>query len=71
MFALGNLPAVSQRMIKQEERRLLARCDLEGLPHREVSERLGLNVARVTKRWQRLRQGLLKGGLPETLVILG
>jgi RNA polymerase sigma factor (sigma-70 family) len=77
--------AVSQRMMKmealksfrssieeqpEEERRLLVHCGLEGLPHKEVAERLGLPIATVTKRWQRLRQRLLEEGIPETLLIL-
>ena len=78
-----SITAVSQRMLRQErmasfratlealpeeERKLAVHCGLEGLPHREVADRLELSVAAVGKRWQRLRKRLVDEGLPEALV---
>jgi len=54
--------------LPEEERSLVLHCGLEGMPHQEVAERMGLNTETVTKRWQRLRKKLTDSGLPEMLV---
>jgi RNA polymerase sigma factor (sigma-70 family) len=80
-----SVTAVSKRMVRdeslasfrarieqlaEEERKLVLHCGLEGLPHKEVAERMGLGVEAVTKRWQRLRARLVDGGLPGQLLAL-
>lgn len=54
--------------LPEEERDLVLHCGMEGMPHQEVAERLGLNLETVTKRWQRLRKKLIDRGLPEILM---
>lgn len=78
-----SITAVSQRLMNDEslqsfqaavaklpdeERRLVIHCGLEGLPLREVGERLGISEDAAAKRWQRLRQRLRDGGLPSHLL---
>lgn len=46
------------RELDEDERELLVFCGLEGMPHRQVGERLGLSQSAVAKRWQRLRERL-------------
>jgi RNA polymerase sigma-70 factor (ECF subfamily) len=50
--------------LPEDERKLVLHCGLEGLPHAQVAERLGLSVEAVTKRWQRLRSRLAHSELP-------
>lgn len=80
-----SVTAVSKRMVRDEslssfreriegladeEQKLVLHCGLEGLPHKEVAERMGLGVEAVTKRWQRLRARLVEsGGVPQTLLV--
>ncbi len=64
---------VSRRMVRDEslmafdenlqelpdsDRELVLLCGLEGLPLKEVSTRLDINLEALTKRWQRLRERL-------------
>ncbi|MEM8714005.1 MAG: sigma-70 family RNA polymerase sigma factor [Planctomycetota bacterium] len=78
-----SITAVSRRMARDEglaqfqeavaslpegERKLVIHCGLEGLPLREVGERLGISEEAAGKRWQRLRQRLQTGSLPAFLL---
>lgn len=78
-----DVTAVSKRMVRdeslgafqeriealdEEDRTLVVHCGLEGLPHKEVAERMGLSAEAVTKRWQRLRAKLEEQGVPSTLL---
>ena len=80
---LDQATAVSQRVARDEslvlfrdqvdllavdERKLVLHCGLEGLPHAQVAERLGLSSEAVTKRWQRLRERLAHSDLPQYLL---
>jgi RNA polymerase sigma-70 factor (ECF subfamily) len=65
-----SLDAFQQRLeaLDEEERTLVVHCGLEGLPHKEVAERMGLSTEAVTKRWQRLRARLEEQGVAGTLL---
>ncbi|QDV08056.1 RNA polymerase sigma factor CnrH [Planctomycetes bacterium Poly30] len=52
------------------ERKLVLHCGLEGLPLREVGDRLGISEEAAGKRWQRLRQKLQTTDLPAFLLDL-
>ncbi|MCA9003020.1 MAG: RNA polymerase sigma factor [Planctomycetes bacterium] len=80
---IDQVTAVSQRLARDEslelfrkhvadlpedDRKLVLHCGLEGLPHAQVAERLGLGVEAVTKRWQRLRARLAHSELPTYLL---
>ncbi len=54
--------------LPEDERKLVLHCGLEGLPLREVGERLGISEEAAGKRWQRLRQKLQTGELPAFLL---
>lgn len=54
--------------LPEAERKLVLHCGLEGLPLREVGERLGISEEAAGKRWQRLRQKLQTGELPAFLL---
>ena len=56
------------RGLNREERDLIVLCGLEGLPLKDVAERLGLGLEAVTKRWQRLRGRLRAGPMPPDLL---
>ena len=58
--AVGELP--------EDDRKLVVHCGLEGLPLREVGERLGISEEAATKRWQRLRARLRASDLPAHLL---
>lgn len=58
------------RALSEDERKLVVLCGLEGLPHKEVADRLGLGTEAITKRWQRLRARLAAVRLPEHLLAL-
>lgn len=55
-------------LLDPDERKLVLHCGLEGLPHAQVAERLGLSCEAVTKRWQRLRTRLADSELPQYLL---
>ena len=57
--------------LPEDERKLVIHCGLEGLPLREVGERLAISEEAATKRWQRLRQRLQSGELPAHLLDIG
>lgn len=57
--------------LPESERKLVLHCGLEGLPHREVGERLGISEEAAGKRWQRLRQRLQTTDLPAFLLDAG
>lgn len=57
--AHGRLLAALDAM-ETRERRITSLCGLEGLPHREVAELLGMKKDAVTKAWQRLRESLAR-----------
>ena len=65
-----NLAAFDEtlRELASEERDLIVLCGLEGLPLKDVAERLGLGLEAVTKRWQRLRGRLRAGPMPPDLL---
>lgn len=80
---LDHATAVSQRVSRDEslglfreevgklpedDRKLVLHCGLEGLPHVQVAERMGLSGEAVTKRWQRLRARLAHSDLPQYLL---
>ncbi|MBL4771222.1 MAG: RNA polymerase sigma factor [Planctomycetes bacterium] len=54
--------------LPEDDRKLVLHCGLEGLPHAQVAERLGLSSEAVTKRWQRLRTRLAQSDLPQYLL---
>jgi RNA polymerase sigma-70 factor, ECF subfamily len=54
--------------LPEAERKLVLHCGLEGLPLREVGERLGISEEAAGKRWQRLRQRLQSTDLPAFLL---
>ena len=56
--------------LPEDERKLVLHCGLEGLPLREVGERLGISEEAAGKRWQRLRARLRTTELPEHLLAL-
>jgi len=79
----ADVSTVTQRVARMDElRRLLQRIDkldalsrdillyrgLEGLPYRELSERLGLSVEACEIRWRRLRKQLRDELLPKGLL---
>ena len=51
-----------------DDRALVVHCGLEGLPLRDVGTRLGISEEAVGKRWQRLRERLRHGDLPQHLL---
>lgn len=57
--------------LPEDERKLVIHCGLEGLPLREVGERLGISEEAAGKRWQRLRLRLQTGELPTHLLDSG
>ena len=57
--------------LPEDERKLVIHCGLEGLPLREVGERLGISEEAAGKRWQRLRLRLQTGELPTHLLDIG
>ncbi|MFT4538389.1 MAG: RNA polymerase sigma-70 factor (ECF subfamily) [Planctomycetota bacterium] len=56
------------RGLPEEEQKLVLHCGLEGLPYKEVAERLRITSDAVAKRWQRLRSKLNNGSLPAMLL---
>ncbi|MEM9381336.1 MAG: sigma-70 family RNA polymerase sigma factor [Planctomycetota bacterium] len=54
--------------LPEDDRRLVVHCGLEGLPLREVGERLGISEEAATKRWQRLRARMRTSDLPAHLL---
>lgn len=60
------MDAVDQ--LEEDDKRLLLYRGLEGLPHVQVAERLGISVEAVHKRWQRLRNRFENSTLPQTLL---
>lgn len=56
--------------LPEDERKLVLHCGLEGLPLREVGERLGISEEAAGKRWQRLRARLRTSELPAHLLAL-
>lgn len=54
--------------LPDEDRRLVVHCGLEGLPLKEVAQRIGTSTEAAGKRWQRLRARLAEGALPEHLL---
>ena len=52
-----------------DDRRVLVWCGLEGAAAPEVALRLGISVAAVTKRWQRLRARLAASAWVKTLLL--
>ncbi|MCA8959868.1 MAG: sigma-70 family RNA polymerase sigma factor [Planctomycetes bacterium] len=54
--------------LPDEDRRLLIYRGLEGRPHQEVADRLGIGSDAAEKRWQRLRKRLQESGLPAGLL---
>jgi RNA polymerase sigma factor (sigma-70 family) len=50
--------------LAEDDRKLVYYCGLEGLPYREVAERMELSTDVVAKRWQRLRGRIAEAGLP-------
>ena len=58
------------RGLEQEEQKLVLHCGLEGLPYKDVAQRMELSTDAVAKRWQRLRARLVQLGLPQHLLAL-
>ena len=58
------------RKLERDEQKLVLHCGLEGLPYKEVAQRMELSLDVVAKRWQRLRARLMQSGLPEQLLAL-
>ena len=56
------------RELSEEDRKLLVHVGLEGLPHAEAAERLGVGVEALSKRWQRLRAKIEAHPVPRDLV---
>ncbi len=56
------------RAMEEDDRKLVVHCGLEGLPYKEVAERLALSADAVAKRWQRLRAKLNASALPAMLL---
>ncbi|MCP3914206.1 MAG: sigma-70 family RNA polymerase sigma factor [bacterium] len=56
------------RKLEDDEQKLVLHCGLEGLPYKDVAERMELSLDAVAKRWQRLRSRLLEAGLPDQLL---
>ena len=54
--------------MSKDDQALIQYCGLEGLPHSEAAERLGLSTEVLTKRWQRLRARLKENPLPGGLL---
>lgn len=54
--------------LDEPDRELVVNCGLEGLPHAEVAERIGLSRDAAAKRWQRLRARLEQERLPRELL---
>lgn len=54
--------------LPEDERKLVIHCGLEGLPLRDVGERLGISEEACGKRWQRLRARLRETELPRFLL---
>lgn len=52
----------------EEERKLLLYRGLEGLPHHEVAEIMGIETETAKKRWQRLRGRLQEMKAPDELL---
>lgn len=61
---------VAQRLaaLDEQDRRLIIYRGLEGLPHEDVAQRLGIGLEAATKRWHRLRARLEAEGLPDELL---
>lgn len=56
------------RELTQDDQKLVVHCGLEGLPYKDVAERLGISQDAVAKRWQRLRARLAEGQLANRLL---
>lgn len=54
--------------LPEDDRKLVIHCGLEGLPLRDVGERLGISEEAAGKRWQRLRARLRTSELPNYLL---
>jgi RNA polymerase sigma factor (sigma-70 family) len=54
--------------LPEEDRKLLLHVGLEGLPHTEAAERLGISTEALSKRWQRLKQRIEEHPLPRQLM---
>ena len=54
--------------LSEEDRKLLLHVGLEGLPHSEAAERLGLSTEALSKRWQRLKQRIAEHPVPRELM---
>lgn len=54
--------------LEEADRKLVLHCGLEGLPLRDVGQRLGISEEAAGKRWQRLRQRLRTSELPRFLL---
>lgn len=54
--------------LPEDDRKLLLHVGLEGLPHAEAAERLGLSTEALSKRWQRLKQRIEEHAVPRRLM---